>query len=176
MPSGTTRKMKDDEVRLLTNFVDLLDKMLSLEPSKRPLPKVSVSFSKAPYSLVTMTHSFSSFDAGSTRASFHSRLSATRFIFQDLVFITLAFVVHHPVDLTILSYTSSLHCASVLRLAGNGESRLSEENIQKHFSQRASRESSRRAFALVQCYTERVSQLSQSCGCTREMSQFYRND
>lgn len=40
MPSGVTRKMKDDEVRLLTNFVDLLDKMLNLEPSKRPLPKV----------------------------------------------------------------------------------------------------------------------------------------
>ncbi|GAA5990385.1 hypothetical protein JCM5350_003679 [Sporobolomyces pararoseus] len=39
MPSGVTRKMKDDEVRLLTNFVDLLDKMLNLEPSKRPLPK-----------------------------------------------------------------------------------------------------------------------------------------
>ncbi|GAA5966300.1 hypothetical protein JCM3765_005248 [Sporobolomyces pararoseus] len=39
MPSGLTRKMKDDEVRLLTNFVDLLDKMLNLEPTKRPLPK-----------------------------------------------------------------------------------------------------------------------------------------
>lgn len=39
MPPGVTRKMKDEEVRLLTNFVDLLDKMLSLEPSKRPLPK-----------------------------------------------------------------------------------------------------------------------------------------
>ncbi|GAA5931854.1 PRP4 family serine/threonine-protein kinase [Sporobolomyces koalae] len=39
MPSGTTRNLKDDEVRLLSNFVDLLDKMLSLEPSKRPLPR-----------------------------------------------------------------------------------------------------------------------------------------
>lgn len=40
MPSGVTRTMKDDEVRLLTHFVDLLDKMLNLEPLKRPLPKV----------------------------------------------------------------------------------------------------------------------------------------
>lgn len=41
MPAGTTRKLKDDEIRLLGNFVDLLEKMLSLEPQKRPLPKVS---------------------------------------------------------------------------------------------------------------------------------------
>ncbi|BGP13574.1 hypothetical protein JCM10213_008711 [Rhodosporidiobolus nylandii] len=39
MPAGVTRKLKDDEVRLLANFVDLLDKMLSLEPARRPTPK-----------------------------------------------------------------------------------------------------------------------------------------
>ncbi|GAA6026739.1 hypothetical protein JCM8097_005826 [Rhodosporidiobolus ruineniae] len=39
MPPGVTRKLKDDEVRLLANFVDLLDKMLSLEPGRRPTPK-----------------------------------------------------------------------------------------------------------------------------------------
>lgn len=35
------KKLKEDEVRLLGHFVDLLDRMLSLEPSKRPTPKVS---------------------------------------------------------------------------------------------------------------------------------------
>ncbi|GAA6049893.1 hypothetical protein JCM3770_004234 [Rhodotorula araucariae] len=39
MPAGLTRKLKEDEVRLLTSFVDLLDKMLSLEPARRPTPK-----------------------------------------------------------------------------------------------------------------------------------------
>lgn len=41
MPSGVLRRLKEDEARLLTNFVDLLEKMLSLEPAKRPTPKVS---------------------------------------------------------------------------------------------------------------------------------------
>lgn len=43
MPGGVLRRLKEDEARLLTNFVDLLEKMLSLEPAKRPTPKVSSS-------------------------------------------------------------------------------------------------------------------------------------
>ncbi|GAA5883642.1 hypothetical protein JCM3774_005990 [Rhodotorula dairenensis] len=39
MPSGVLRTLKDDEARLLTHFVDLLEKMLSLEPARRPTPK-----------------------------------------------------------------------------------------------------------------------------------------
>ncbi|GAA5843523.1 hypothetical protein JCM11251_001645 [Rhodosporidiobolus azoricus] len=39
MPSGLTRTMKDDDIRMLASFVDLLDKMLSLEPARRPTPK-----------------------------------------------------------------------------------------------------------------------------------------
>jgi hypothetical protein len=41
MPASAMKKLKEDEVRMLGHFVDLLDKMLSLEPSKRPAPKVS---------------------------------------------------------------------------------------------------------------------------------------
>lgn len=40
MPPGVTRRLKEDEARLLANFVDLLEKMLSLEPGRRPSPKV----------------------------------------------------------------------------------------------------------------------------------------
>lgn len=40
MPPGVARKLKEDDARLLTSFVDLLDKMLSLEPARRPTPKV----------------------------------------------------------------------------------------------------------------------------------------
>ncbi|CEQ39774.1 SPOSA6832_01308 [Sporobolomyces salmonicolor] len=39
MPPGVARKLKDDEARLLGHFVDLLDRMLSLEPAKRPSPR-----------------------------------------------------------------------------------------------------------------------------------------
>ncbi|GAA5837748.1 hypothetical protein JCM9279_006850 [Rhodotorula babjevae] len=39
MPPGVARKLKEDDARLLTSFVDLLDKMLSLEPARRPTPK-----------------------------------------------------------------------------------------------------------------------------------------
>ncbi|SCV67032.1 BQ2448_5678 [Microbotryum intermedium] len=39
MPPSVIKKLKEDEARLLGHFVDLLDKMLSLEPSKRPLPR-----------------------------------------------------------------------------------------------------------------------------------------
>lgn len=44
MPPTAIKKLKEDEVRILGQFVDLLDKMLSLEPSKRPSPKVSFAF------------------------------------------------------------------------------------------------------------------------------------
>jgi len=40
MPPGVARKLKEDDARLLASFVDLLDKMLSLEPARRPTPKV----------------------------------------------------------------------------------------------------------------------------------------
>ncbi|GAA6061605.1 hypothetical protein JCM10212_000913 [Sporobolomyces blumeae] len=43
MPPGVARQLKDDDARLLTHFVDLLDKMLHLEPSKRPSPKELLS-------------------------------------------------------------------------------------------------------------------------------------
>lgn len=41
MSPTAIKKLKEDEVRILGQFVDLLDKMLSLEPGKRPSPKVS---------------------------------------------------------------------------------------------------------------------------------------
>lgn len=39
MPPGVAKKLKEDELKLLTSFVDLLDKMLALEPAKRITPK-----------------------------------------------------------------------------------------------------------------------------------------
>ncbi|KAL7342095.1 kinase-like domain-containing protein [Rhodotorula toruloides] len=42
LPPGVARRLKEDEARLLGHFVDLLDKMLSLEPARRPTPKVSL--------------------------------------------------------------------------------------------------------------------------------------
>jgi serine/threonine protein kinase len=41
MPQSAMKKLKEDEVKLLASFVDLLDKMLALDPTKRPTPKVS---------------------------------------------------------------------------------------------------------------------------------------
>lgn len=41
MPAAAMKKLKDDEQKMLGHFVDLLDKMLSLDPTKRPSPKVS---------------------------------------------------------------------------------------------------------------------------------------
>lgn len=41
MPVSAMKKLKEEEVRLLGHFVDLLEKMLSLEGAKRPSPKVS---------------------------------------------------------------------------------------------------------------------------------------
>ncbi|KAM0792048.1 hypothetical protein ACM66B_004756 [Microbotryomycetes sp. NB124-2] len=39
MPASAMKRLRDDEVKVLGQFVDLLDKMLSLDPSKRPTPK-----------------------------------------------------------------------------------------------------------------------------------------
>ncbi|KAK4048764.1 U4/U6 small nuclear ribonucleoprotein prp4 [Microbotryomycetes sp. JL201] len=39
MPASAMKRLREDEVKVLGQFVDLLDKMLSLDPSKRPTPK-----------------------------------------------------------------------------------------------------------------------------------------
>jgi len=41
IPSGT--KFRDDEMKVLTSFVDLLDKCLTLDPSKRITPKEALN-------------------------------------------------------------------------------------------------------------------------------------
>jgi serine/threonine-protein kinase PRP4 len=38
MPHASV-KMKDDEMKLLTSFIDLLDKCLALDPARRITPK-----------------------------------------------------------------------------------------------------------------------------------------
>jgi len=38
MPPASV-KMKDDEMKLLTSFIDLLDKCLALDPARRITPK-----------------------------------------------------------------------------------------------------------------------------------------
>lgn len=43
MSSALTRKMKDDETKLLGHFVDLLEKMLMTDKSKRAAPKVRIT-------------------------------------------------------------------------------------------------------------------------------------
>lgn len=45
------KKLKEDELKLLTQFVDLLDKMLALDPAKRPSPKVRLLSSRSPLAL-----------------------------------------------------------------------------------------------------------------------------
>ncbi|KAL8293237.1 hypothetical protein RQP46_000931 [Phenoliferia psychrophenolica] len=39
MSPSAMKKLKEDEVKLVGHFIDLLDKMLSLDPAKRPTPK-----------------------------------------------------------------------------------------------------------------------------------------
>lgn len=71
MPPGVTRRLKEEEGRLLTHFVDLLDKMLSLEPARRPSPKVS---SRAVVCLARDGQSDSRTRAGTLEPPVHSRL------------------------------------------------------------------------------------------------------
>lgn len=40
MPASAMKKLKEGEIDLLAKFVDLLDKMLTLDPAKRISPKV----------------------------------------------------------------------------------------------------------------------------------------
>jgi len=43
MPLATVRKMQEDEVKLLSNFVNLLERALELDPSKRLTPKEALN-------------------------------------------------------------------------------------------------------------------------------------
>lgn len=45
MPPATIKKLPEEEVKLLTNFVNLLDRALELDPSKRLTPKEALSVS-----------------------------------------------------------------------------------------------------------------------------------
>lgn len=45
MPPATIKKLPEDEVKLLSNFVNLLDRALELDPSKRLTPKEALSVS-----------------------------------------------------------------------------------------------------------------------------------
>ena len=45
MPPATIKKLPEDEVKLLANFVNLLDRALELDPSKRLTPKEALSVS-----------------------------------------------------------------------------------------------------------------------------------
>lgn len=46
MPPATIKKLPEDEVKLLGNFVNLLDRALELDPSKRLTPKEALSVSQ----------------------------------------------------------------------------------------------------------------------------------
>lgn len=43
MPNYVTKKMQDADVKLLSAFVDLLEKILTLEPSRRISPKEALN-------------------------------------------------------------------------------------------------------------------------------------
>lgn len=43
MPAAATKKMQPEELKLLTSFVDLLERALELDPLKRLTPKEALS-------------------------------------------------------------------------------------------------------------------------------------
>jgi serine/threonine-protein kinase PRP4 len=43
MPLATVKKMQEDEAKLLSNFVNLLERALELDPSKRLTPKEALN-------------------------------------------------------------------------------------------------------------------------------------
>lgn len=46
MPTAVVKKLPEEEVKLLTNFVNLLERALELDPSKRLTPKEALSVSE----------------------------------------------------------------------------------------------------------------------------------
>lgn len=53
-PQAQLKRMPPDEARMLSNFVDLLDKTLDLDPAKRILPKDALSVSALLSSFLTL--------------------------------------------------------------------------------------------------------------------------